>query len=131
MIDHGAFSQCANLEEVKFRGFLPGLGSYVFDGTSATIYYRLSPRRTAVTMVADRPAVIWPEVALVERKSDRFSFEFSVSRGKEYIIEATTNPAHGVWAPIETNSVGTVNRVFFTDTSTADHPQRFYRVVLK
>jgi hypothetical protein len=59
--------------------------------------------------------------------SGGFGFNFLGQSGQTYVVEASTNLLY--WSPIWTN-LGTGGILSFNDLQAAQHPQRFYRVLI-
>jgi uncharacterized delta-60 repeat protein len=60
-------------------------------------------------------------------QTNRFGFGLSGIAGQTVVIEASTNLA--VWSALATNTLG-LGPLYFSDPSTTNFPQRFYRAVL-
>ena len=60
-------------------------------------------------------------------RTNGFSFIISWATNAPVKVEACTNLANPIWAPLQTNTL-TGGSVYFTDPDWPNHPARFYRV---
>jgi len=133
-IGNGAFEHCDGLTSVLFQGTPPTLGgSDVFYSAPATLYYLPAFVSNWSSTFAGRPTLCWnPTVqrdATFGFASERFSFNISGAPDIPVKIEAATNLASGVWAPVMNAALDTSGSLFVTDPASTNFPSRFYRIV--
>jgi hypothetical protein len=78
-------------------------------------------------VTVNRPA--FPLTSAVTRNNGLFQFQISGDSGPDYIVEGTTNLASPEWSPLTTNLAPTPPFTW-TDPTSMNAPQRFYRVRL-
>ena len=132
-IGSSAFQGCAGLTDIYFCGNAPEIGSFVFLETSpaAVVYYK---ENTAgwETLFSGIPTISWaPQIQTGNTdfgvRSNRFGFTITGTTNFAVRIEACTNLAQGIWAPVETAALnnGTLS---FSDPAFTNYPNRYYRV---
>jgi hypothetical protein len=60
-------------------------------------------------------------------QNNQFGFTVSWATNLPVVVEATTNLAHPVWQPLQTNTL-TGGSFYFSDPQWTNHPIRFYRL---
>jgi hypothetical protein len=60
-------------------------------------------------------------------RTNRFGFGITGTSGIVVVVEATTNLANPVWAPLATNTL-TGAPLYFGDAQWTNFPSRFYRL---
>jgi hypothetical protein len=130
-----AFRDCTHLTALYFNGNAPSLGgSSVFTGdTSATVYYL--PGTTGWgTMFGSLPTALWhlPNPLILSApsfgvQSNGFGFIISWATNIPVVVEACTNLANPIWAPVLTNTlIG--GSSCFSDPQWTNYRGRFYRL---
>lgn len=128
-----AFYRCLNLTRVCFADSPPestGLG--LFFGCTATIHYRYG------TVGWDGagggwnylPLRLWPQFMSASVTSSGMTFTIKASYNQQFVVEAASSLSSD-WQAIYTGLVTWGESYDVTDDSAdADHPSRFYRIVL-
>jgi hypothetical protein len=131
-IGHGAFYDCTNLKGVYFEGNAPSADSTVFSGDNyATVYYLPGTTGWGQTF-AGRPAVLWnPQTqttgASFGVRTNQYGFSITGTSGLVIVVEACTNLANPIWAPVGTNTLTSAS-LYFTDPQWTNYAARFYRL---
>jgi hypothetical protein len=127
-----AFGSCTNLSSVYFRGNAPAVdpSTFSFD-TNATVYYLPGTTGWGPTF-GGLPAVLWnPQIqaggAGFGVRTNHFGFSITGTSNIVVVVEAATNLANPVWAPLATNTL-TGNPLYFGDAQWTNYPARFYRL---
>ena len=131
-----AFYSCASLTGVYFQGNAPSVGSSVFDGGSATVYYL--PGTTGWTDFSANiglPTALWllPNPVILNTgpsfgvQTNGFGFIISWATNVPVVVEACTNLANPTWSPVGTNTL-TGGSAYFSDPQWTNYPGRFYRL---
>lgn len=127
-----AFESCPGMTGIYFEGDAPGLGISVFlDTDDVTIYYL--PGTTGWgPMYGDRPTAVWrPSVlttdGLFGMVENQFGFTISWADDLVVIVEASANLENPTWSPVSTNTISG-GSTYFSDPSSPDLPERFYRI---
>ena len=132
-ISFGAFYYCTNLTALLFEGAPPTFSDYAFDGVSATIYYRPAFTPNWPSTFAGFQTRCWnPTVqrdAAFGFKSGRFGFMIGGNADIPIGVEATTNLAAGIWAPVTNATLDAAGSLYINDPSSSNQPSRFYRIV--
>ena len=132
-ISCGAFYYCTNLTALLFQGAPPTFSDYAFDGVAATIYYRPAFASTWPSAVAGFQTRCWnPAVqqdASFGFESGRFGFTIVGNADIPIGVEATTNLAAGIWAPVTNATLEAAGSLYISDPSSPNQPSRFYRIV--
>jgi hypothetical protein len=103
-----AFYNCTGLTGLYFEGDAPFLGTDVFEGVTATVYY-LAGTDGWGTTYGGLLAVLWnPQIQLGNGFGmGAGGFGFIVEGTNDYtvVVEACTNLLNGVWVPVATNAL--------------------------
>ena len=127
-----AFYGCGGLASVCFTGNVPvGVGADPFRNVvNATVYY-LPDTLGWESAFAGRPALLWnPQVqggAGFGLQSKYFGFTIAGTPDILVVVEACTNLATPVWAPVATNTLSG-GASAFSDSQWTNFPARFYRL---
>ena len=132
-IGDDAFSWCRMLNEIKFRGDAPSLGSSsaFYNSTNVTVYYL--PSTTGwEAMFGERPTAVWkPQIEVGGENfgisTNQFGFSIVWASNQVVVVEANTSLTNSVWQPLQTNTLST-DSLYFSDTQWTDYPTRFYRI---
>jgi BspA type Leucine rich repeat region (6 copies) len=127
-IGDGAFANCG-LTNITFLGNAPTLGTNVFSGDLATIYYYYGTSGWGTTygglptvmLGAPTPQVGGGNVAM---QSGNFGFIITGVTNQTVVVEASTNLVD--WQPVWTNTLSGTNALF-TDPQWTNYSSRFYR----
>jgi hypothetical protein len=127
-----AFSYDTSLSELYFQGNAPSLGSYVFTGGGNATVYFLPGRAGWGPKFGDLTAVLWNPVAQAMgmnfgEQTNGFGFAITGAANLMVVVEACTNLARPVWAPIQTNIL-TGGASDFSDLQWTNFPARFYHL---
>ena len=131
-----AFYGCLNLNGVYFGGDAPDFASPFFGATNVIVYYLPATSGWSATFDGRR-AVLWnPQAQTGDAsfgvRTNRFGFSITGSSNLVIVVEACTNLATSVWAPVGTNTlntfVGTNGSSYFRDPQWTNYPGRFYRL---
>jgi hypothetical protein len=130
-IDWFAFRSCFNLRGVYFQGNAPSAGSYVFDGTEATVYYLPGTIGWGPTF-AERPTKLWNPIAQAGDASfgvrfGQFGFNITGTKDIPIVVEACSNLADPAWTALQ-NCTLTNGSIYFSDSHWKNHPALFYRI---
>jgi hypothetical protein len=125
-IGQGAFLNCTHLTNVYFKGNPPpSLGYSLFSGEIPTIYYLPGTTGWSNTF-AGLPAVLWnPLIQAVGVQSNQFGFNITGTNNFTVVVEACTNLANPVWAPLQTLTL-TNGSFYFSDPNWTNYSSRFY-----
>ena len=98
---------------------------------NATVYYLPGTTGWGTTF-GGRPAVLWNPLVQTSDASfgvrtNRFGFTITGASNLVIVVEASTNLANPVWAPVGTNTL-TGGSSYFSDPQWTNHPARFYRL---
>ena len=137
-----AFYGCSSLGGVYFLGDAPRPGgnsvfSNVFGGSSHPTLYHL-PGTTGWDSVGLRSTAFWllpnPIILTGEpdfgRQANGFNFRISWATNVPVVVEATTDLAQTVWAPVSTLTL-TEGMAYYTDSEWSEYAARLYRVRAK
>ena len=95
-------------------------------GTASPLSITMTGNQTITATFTMRPV---PKAGTMSAPAllsgNRFQFAVGGTPGLNYIIEATTNLATGIWVPIFTNTPP----FLFTDEDAGSNRQRFYRAI--
>ncbi|MDD8045071.1 MAG: leucine-rich repeat domain-containing protein [Verrucomicrobiota bacterium] len=129
-IEIGAFQDCPTLESLYFEGNMPEHEPPLFEGTNTTVYF-VEGKTGWSDAFAGMPTVkqlvpLWIGDFIMVEEGARLTIHGAPKT--EVVIEASGNPASGVWGAIgnftlENNGEGT-----YTDTMVKKLGIRFYRV---
>jgi hypothetical protein len=123
-----AFYGCTNLVGVYFLGNAPGIGSGVFGGGDGTTVYYLPGSSGWGTTLGGRPTALWlPQIKNLGVQTNQFGFDIGWASGEIVVIDACTNLASGIWAPVGTNTL-TGGSSHFSDLQWTNYLARFYRL---
>ncbi len=126
-IGANAFEYCAGLMGVYFAGNAPSLGSSVFGGDPATLYYLPGTTGWSATF-GGRPTVLWnPQAQNPGVRTNQFGFSITGTTNLVIVVEAATNLANPAWSVVGTNTL-TGGSSYFSDPQWANYPARFYRL---
>ena len=135
-IGHWAFAYCYDLRGIYFRGNAPSLGSDVFHGDNATLYYPATvvyylPGTTNWTNPwGSLPTVLWNPHTQSDAnfgiQTNRFGFTITNDGSPTIVTEACTNLLNPVWTPVGTNTL-TGGSSYFADPQWTTLPCRYYR----
>jgi hypothetical protein len=130
-----AFAYCTKLTGIYFKGNAPSLGSSVFYGDSAIVYYL--PRTTGwAATFGGLPTVLWNPQAQTSGPSfgvrtNRFGFNIIGSSNLVIVVEACTL-TNLTWVPVGTNTlntfIGTNGTSYFSDPKWTNYSLRCYRL---
>ncbi|HVM46770.1 MAG TPA: leucine-rich repeat domain-containing protein [Candidatus Acidoferrum sp.] len=131
----GAFGSCSNLTALYFQGNAPALGANVFFGDPLAIaYYQPNTTGWGTTyggiparLFGSSPLRIVTDDGNFGVRTNRFGFDILWVSNETVVVEARTNPAHGTWVPLKTNTF-TSNTLYFSDATWTSYPNRVYRV---
>jgi len=124
-----AFAACSSLRGLYFKGNAPSLGSFVFSGdSSVTIFYLPATAGWGATF-GGLPTALWrPQVLTSDGnfgvRTNQLGFNLSCASGMNVAVDACTNLANSVWAPLHTNTL-TADTLYFSDPQWTNHPARF------
>ncbi len=150
----GAFADCSSLPSVMISGGVASLGGYafgadngltriyflgnaptadstVFPGVPGTVYYL--PGATGWTNpFAGLPVVLWNPVIQTGDgsfgvQSNQFGFNITGIANIPIVVEACTNLANPMWAPLLAGTL-TNGALYFSDPGWTNYPERFYRI---
>ena len=130
-----AFSICYSLSSVYCYGNAPAVTPQSFYQISTTVYYLPGTLGWGTTL-AGEPTAVWslPDPLILSGGPDfgvqanRFGFIISWAANLPVVVQASSNLAQNVWAPIATNTL-TNGASFFSDASWTNAPARFYRLM--
>jgi len=132
-IDNYAFQDCKLLREVFFLGNAPdvsGYGASLFIGDSVKLYYLPGTSGwDAFFGFLNLSGNLWNPTLSFGNSGTNEGFGLTIAGTADipFTIEATTNLAEGVWAPVERATL-TNGVVYFSELRSANYPSRFYRV---
>jgi len=127
-----AFNDCTSLTNVSFQGNAPAADSTVFyNDNNATVYYQPGTTGWGVTF-GGLPTKQWnppPQISLAGLgvHTDQFAFSIAGTGNLAVVVEACTDLANPVWAPVGTNTL-TGGSSYFSDPQWTNYPGRFYRL---
>ena len=107
----------------------------MFGGhTPATVYYLPGTTGWGSTF-GGRPTALWmlPNPLILNNapnfgiRSNQFGFIISWATNLPVVVEACTDLAQPIWAPVGTNTL-TAGSSYFSDPEWTNHPARFYRL---
>lgn len=130
LLETQALSLCPSLRTVFFTGNAPAFEATMFDGSPlARIYYL--PGTAGWDRFPDGQAFLWnPQVSTFAPsfgvRDGQFGFVMTGTAGIPVILEACSNLAEGIWAPI---AQATLENGFwrYLDPEWEQHPTRLYR----
>ena len=131
-IGNSTFQNCAGLTGIYFTGNAPSLGSSTFSGDDlATVYYLPGTGNWGATF-GGRPALLWnPQIqtgdASFGMQANQFGFTITGNSNLPVVVEACADLAHPVWSPLQSFTL-TDGSFQFSDSESALHPRRFYRL---
>ena len=130
-LGNNAFSICARLKAVYFRGNAPTIGSSVFLASTPTVYYLPGTTGWSTTF-AGRPTALWrPQMQSNDPsfgvRTNQFGFNILWASGQSIVVEACTNLATPVWSPLKTNTL-TTDSLYFSDPDWTNYVHRLYRL---
>jgi hypothetical protein len=132
-LGNGAFEFCTSLTGVYFKGNAPSLGGpEVFSSdNNATVYYLPGTTGWGATYGGRPTALWWPQVqssgASFGVRTNQFGFNINWVSGMTLVVEACTNLANPLWAPVGTNTLSGAS-FYFNDSQWTNYPARFYRL---
>jgi len=145
-----AFASCGSLTSITIPNSVTNLGSYAFDFSSglasayfkgnappddgtafqndpAIVYYLSGTTGWSATF-GSVPAVLWnPQATALTTTTGQFGFEITGPTNAVIVIQACTNLANPVWAPVSTNVLDGSGTSSFSDSQWANYPSRFYQ----
>ena len=119
------------MSNLFFAGNAPAIGSNLFAGDKATLYY--VPGATSWSSpFGGRPAVLWNPQAQTSDTSfgvrtNQFGFNITGTANIPVVVEADTNLTGGIWTPLLTGTL-TNGSIYFNDPQWTNYPNRFYRI---
>jgi hypothetical protein len=135
-----AFYRCYSLTGVYFKGNAPILvnGLFVFNGDIHMTAYYLPESEgwnnfsNTIWPIAIKPIALWKPKVLTDDtnfgvRTNQFGFNISWASGMDVAVDACTDLANPVWAPLQTNSL-TSDTLYFSDPQWTNYPNRFYRL---
>ncbi len=132
-IGYAAFFSCSGLTGVYFKGNAPpSVGLDVFyNANNAIVYYLPGTTGWGPTFGA-RPTVLWnPQIQTSDIdfgvQPNRFGFPINGTSGLVIVVEACTDLANPIWAPVGTNILSGGSS-YFSDPQWTNFPARFYRL---
>ena len=130
-IGANAFINCGSLTGIFFWGNAPAYGSPLFNGANHTNYYLPGATGWSNTFAGD-PAVLWnPSMQTsgpgLGVQGNQFGFNIAGTSNIPIVVEACTNLASPVWAPLQTNTLtnGSFN---FSEPVQTSGSGRYYRI---
>lgn len=130
-IEDYAFWGCTSLTGLYFRGNAPIPGWIILVGASPPTAYFL-PGAIWWTNYAGLPTAVWQPELLVGNggtgvPTNGFGFTVAWASGMTVVVEASSDLAHPVWFPLQTNLL-TSDFYYFPDPAWTDYQRRFYRL---
>jgi hypothetical protein len=133
-----AFADCASLTNAYFQGNAPNADSTVFDdgNPNACAYYLPGATGWSLAIwgfpLSGPPAELWnPQIQTgggsFGMHGGQFEFTITGTAGIPIVVEACTNLAFPVWAPVLTNTLAS-GSCSFSDTYHANNRASFYRI---
>jgi hypothetical protein len=126
-----AFEYCTDLTGVFFKGNAPSVYPYVFQNTSATVYYLPGTTGWGTTF-GDRPTKLWNP--LMQNSDSSFGvgpagFGFNIAGTADIpiVVEACTNLGDPTWIVLRSLSL-TNGAFYFSDPDWTNYPARIYRI---
>lgn len=127
------FAQCPALRGVYFRGNAPVAGPNAFTSITTTVYYLMGTAGWGATFGGQTNALWNPVIRTTNGNfgmlTNGFNFNITGPDGQVVVVEACTNLAGGIWAPVKTNTL-TGGSVDFNDPSATNRSKHFYRVIM-
>jgi len=130
-IGSSAFVNCSRLSGIYFRGNAPVVGTGLLAGSvGAVIYY--SPGSAGWAGLVDgKTPVLWdPQVesgtGFGIGGAGQFGFTIRGTNKMAVAVESCTNLTSNVWIPVKTVTLSNGTATFI-DTTSTNHPSRFYR----
>jgi hypothetical protein len=115
-----------NLKTAYFQGNAPPDDGTVFFQAPAIVYYLPGTTGWGTTF-GDVPAVLWnPEATALATADNQFGFNITGPTNATIVVEACTNLANPVWVPLSTNTLSGSGTSSFSDTQSANYPNRYY-----
>jgi hypothetical protein len=132
-IEDHAFLYCPSLTGIYFQGNAPGVAGFgVFSNANRTTVYYLPGTGGWGATFGGRPTAVWQPRVLASDgslgvRTNQFGFNISWAEGMTVVVDACTNLANPIWAPLQTNTF-TSDTLYFSDPQWTNYPARFYRV---
>ena len=119
------------LNGVYFQGNAPLVQDAFLEADNVTVYY-LPGTRGWGPFFNYRPTALWkPQVQAGDAsfgvRTNQFGFNISWASSRVVVVEASTDLAQPLWAPVGTNTL-TDGSSYFSDPQWTNYPGRFYRL---
>lgn len=132
-IEDFSFYGCGGLTELYFEGAAPALGFEVFDGVTATVYYRPGADGWGTEYGGLPTQQLDPDSGSIEivhagfAAPGIFGFTAVASNDLAVVVEVCTNITAPAWQILATNAISG-GSLSFSDPQAAQHRRRYYRV---
>jgi hypothetical protein len=123
-----AFYGCTNLQQIYFLGNPPGPDDASIFGLDSLKLYYLPGTVGWASLLDGVPTTLWnPQATSYMLAGGKFGFSLTGPQNATIVVETATNLSHPVWLPVSTNVLSSAGMSSFTDQSSGNNRNGFYR----